>query len=116
NHQRISLVREPSFFAVRYKAGRDSRDAKFSRTAFQLLHEESENIGFIPNYALQIYQTTPLTASTKDINTGQLQIVAAVKSLNKETPVEYAAVAYRRNNASTGKSIEELMFVTREFI
>lgn len=117
NGQRIRLVREPRVFAVRYRAGRDSRDPDLSRRAFNLLHEESEHTGFISNYGLQIYNINPAAISRRTEPEKQQQdLVAEVKNLEKEAPVEYAAVAYRRNAERAANRIDDLMFVNREFV
>lgn len=114
NGQRQPLVREPSVFAVSYRLGRNSRDPALSRRAFRLLQEQAENVGFIPNYGLQIYQTLPV--ATRRNGAAQSEIVAEVKQLNTETPIDSAAVAYRRHPEASSDQIDDLMFVTREFV
>ncbi|MGB9927608.1 MAG: S8 family serine peptidase [Methanosarcina sp.] len=117
NERRIPLVREPRVFAVRYLSGRSSRDSKFSPHALRLLREESDNIGFIPNYGLQLYQTNPKAISLRTDPEEQLQdIITHVKKLNEEDPVDYATVAYLRNPEKPSTRVSDLMFVTREFL
>ena len=115
--RRIPLVREPRVFAVRYRSGRSSRDSNLSTHALRLLREESKNIGFIPNYGLQLYQTNPEAISLRTDPEEQLQdVITRVKKLSTEEPVDYAAVAYLRNPEKRSTLVDDLMFVTREFI
>ncbi|NPV63857.1 MAG: S8 family serine peptidase [Methanotrichaceae archaeon] len=115
--RRIPLVREPRVFAVRYRTGRSSRDSGFSPRSIRLLREESKNIGFIPNYGLQIYQANPEAISLRTEPEAQLNnILYNVKKLNSEEPVEYASIAYRRNPDTPAARVDDLMFVTREFV
>ncbi|MCU7549898.1 S8 family serine peptidase [Chitinophagaceae bacterium LB-8] len=117
NGQRIPLVKDPSVFAVRYKVGRDSRDGSLSQEASRLLHEVSENIGFIPYYALQVYRAdhSRLGASLPAYGNGERTLTAAVRNLKSESPVEYAAIAFRRNKDVPVRNLDDLMFITREF-
>jgi len=117
NKRRIPLVHEPRVFAVRYRSGRSSRDSKFSPHALRLLRDESKNIGFISNYGLQLYQTNPAAISLRTDSENQLQdVIARVKKLSAEDPVDYAAVAYLRNPEKPSTRVGDLMFVTREFM
>ena len=110
-------MREPRVFAVRYRSGRSSRDSNLSTHALRLLREESKNIGFIPNYGLQLYQTNPEAISLRTDPEEQLQdVITRVKKLSTEEPVDYAAVAYLRNPEKRSTLVDDLMFVTREFI
>jgi len=117
NGQRILLVPEPRVFAVRYHDGRNSRDPQLTRRAFRLLQEESENIGFIPNYDLQIYQTNlPATERRRTAIPKEEDVFTEVKHLNTEAPIKNAAMAYRCNPQVAASRVEDLMFVTREFV
>jgi subtilisin family serine protease len=115
--QRIPLVQEAQVFAVRYQKGRNSRDPGLSRRAVRLLRETSENIGFIPNYGLQLYRTNPAVVSRHDNPAAQQQdVIAEVQQLSKDAPVAYASVAYRRNPEVAVSRVDDLMFVTPTFV
>ena len=117
NGKQFPLVREPRIFAVCYRPGRTSRDPSFSQRAFQLLHDYSENVGFIPNYNLQLYRTHPGRISPhKNEVDKQNDLLRAVRSLETEPPVDFATVAYRRNPDEATEQVDDLMFVTRQFV
>jgi subtilisin family serine protease len=114
NNQRIPLARESSVYAVKFVTGRDPRDGSLSRPAFRLLNEDSDNIGFIPNYNLQVYKT-----STEKINSGPvsngIELNKEIRNLKSETSVEFATVAYRRDVNVPTQKLDDLMFATLDF-
>jgi len=117
NGKRVGLLREPRVYAVRYSAGRTSRDVAFSPRADRFLRETSENIGFISNYNLQLYRTNPsAVGKSEDPGGGVRDVIDEVTHLSKEAPVEYAAVAYRRHAGASPERVDDLMFATRQFL
>ncbi len=109
NNQRIPLAKENSVYAVKFASGRDPRDGTLSRPVFRLLHEESENVGFIPNYNFEVYKASP------DKMNQLTNFILEVRNLKSEPSIEYAAIAYRRHKNIPASKIDDLMFVTIEF-
>lgn len=112
NGQRVPLVREPSVYAVKFARGEKSDSPALSRRFSRLLRDESENIFFVPNYGLQIYRATPQVSRTEAEQKHNIENLSrSVAELNKESAVEYAALAFRRTADGS-----ELMYVTNRFI
>jgi subtilisin family serine protease len=117
NGKRIPIQRDPDIFAVSYRPGRDSRDSGMSRNAFKLLHEEARNVGFIPDYGLQIYRSAGRSSKNRE-EAGQrtVRMINALENLEKEASVDYAALAYRRQGEEVPDEMDDLMFVSRNFL
>ena len=117
NGERVPLVREPSVYAVRFKPGNNARSKNISKNGFQVLGEDSQPLDYIANYGLQIFQADVNRVSAlRSLDEQKAETASAIKKLNEEDGVEYAAIAYHRsaNPESTDKT--ELMFVNRRFV
>jgi subtilisin family serine protease len=115
NNKRIPLARESSVFAVKFVSGRDPRDGSLSRAAFQLLNEQSEDIGVIPNYNFRIFKKQG-NELKNGFSTPDAAITREIRDLKAEPSIEYATLAYRRNPDVPVSRLDDLMFSTREFI
>jgi len=115
NNKRVILARESSVYAVKFVTGRDPRDGSLSRAAFRLLNEESENIGYIPNYDFRIFKKQDVELKSSTLSS-QFAMSRAVEELKVEPSIEFATVAYRRVQDIPATRIDDLMFSTREFI
>ena len=124
NGERVPLVQEPTVYAVKFKPGRTSRGAAFSLQTARFLREDSEAVGFIPHYGLQIYQTDARDSQSRALTAEPTARVDAIRALDHETAVEFAAVAYRRPQTDqrtaerTADRTEnaDLLFITRRFL
>jgi subtilisin family serine protease len=109
--QPVPLRREPSVYAVRFRAGDRSDSPTLSGAARRLLRDDSRHIGFIPNYGLQLYRSSEGAPRLwADLPTRRDDPADVIGALETEATVELAALAYRRTPES-----DELMFVTRLF-
>ncbi len=124
NGERVPLVLEPTVYAVKFKPGSTSRGAAFSLQTSRFLREDSQAVGFIPHYGLQIYQTDARDRSSRALAAEPDAAVDNVRALDHETAVEFAAMAYRRPQTSqstterTASRTEDadLLFITRRFL
>ncbi len=108
--ERVPLVKEARYFAVRFTRGERWDSPTLSVRARRLLNEESESRAFIPHYGLYIYETTPVNRAARGTRMEDL-VLDSVRALREEPAVELAAVAVRRDPESS-----EVSFVTRQFI
>ncbi|MGB3296579.1 MAG: S8 family serine peptidase, partial [Phormidesmis sp.] len=125
NGERVPLVPEPAVYAVKFKPGSTSRVAAFSQRTSRFLREDSDAVGFIPHYGLQVYQRDARDSRSRAlVSEPDDAVVDAVCALGQETAVEFAAMAYRR--PATGQRSAEraagrtenadLLFITQRFL
>ncbi len=108
NGKRVPLASDPDVFAVCFLPGQKSDDAMLSVPARRFLNEEAGPIAFIPQYGLQVYQTTASAAST---GANPVAVERAVRDLEREQPVQFAARAVHRMEGD-----DNLSFLTPRFV
>jgi len=132
NGERYPLVREPRIFAIRPRAGKSIGDINASR----MLPANSEPVEFLPQFGLQIYMRENNPTESNSHDGMSEKAVRDISELEKESAIDYAAVAYRRSPATTtpqavasangapedtrsqvdSQTIPEVMFANRQFM
>lgn len=110
NGKRITLIVEPSVIAVRYRPGKNVMSTGLSKQASKLLKEDAENIDFFSNFGLQVYRLDQKVVG-KDTLGGSM-----TESLNKEPIISYVSKAYLRSAKREHRTVDDLMFLDRQFI
>ncbi len=106
--ERVPLTSDPVVFAVCFAPGQKSDDATLTVPARRFLNEAADPIGFVPQYGLQIYRAAAALAPDGLAAAG---IERAVRALEDEQPVKFAAQAVRRMDGEGN-----LSFLTPRFV
>lgn len=106
--KRVPLVSDPDVFAVCFEPGQKSDDAMLSMPSRRFLSEAAEPVGFVAQYGLQIYRTTPSGPVGANESTA---VERAVRDLEHEEPVKFAAQAVHRMEGD-----DNLSFLTPRFV
>lgn len=107
NGKRVPLISDPDVFAVCFLPGMKSDDAMLSMPSRRFLSEAAEAVGFVAQYGLQIYRTTPGGPAAND----PTAVERAVRELEHEQPVKFTARAVHRMEGE-----DNLSFLTPRFV
>lgn len=108
NGKRVPLTSDSDVFAVCFLPGQKSRDAMLSMPTRQFLSKAVEPIGFVAQYGLQIYRATP---GGPAVPNDPAEVERAVRDLENEPPVKFAAQAVHRMQGD-----DNLSFLTPRFV
>jgi subtilisin family serine protease len=114
NGKRFPLVVEPTVYAVKFKPGERLASTSLTTSSRRLLRDKSQNVEFISNYGIQVYeiqQPDQLAADPAGATKVKEDALRAVRSLHTEEPVEFATPAFRQTPDSP-----DLMFITNRFV
>ncbi len=102
--KRIEITDDPKVFAVGFQPGKRLDNASLTPTSKRVL-EDSNEISFIPQYNLRIFESSGSAMAENDL------LAASIERLDDEDQISFASMAVRRSGNEGN-----LSFVTRRFV
>ncbi len=102
--KRIEITEDPKVFAVGFRPGKRLDNASLTPASKRVL-EDSNEISFIPQYNLRIFESSRSAMAEDDI------LAASIERLDDEDQISFASMAVRRSGNEGN-----LSFITRRFV